>query len=440
MDNLEEDEKNASFIRERIVKKRLNKKEWLLHWAARILGAVLLAVIFGAVSGAVFAKVSSISEREAVPIEKETLSIPRDIETTTEETTQAVIETEPESTEPETTHEQFENAVQSVIDEANLNLGIDDFSKLYTELSAKFNAANKSVVTILSKEEHKDWFDNSIENGVLCSGIIWNITDAEILIATIYDFTDRPADIEIGFSDGSYADGYIKGFDKELKLTVIAVPKELVTIRTNSLISAVNLGNSYTASQGEAVFIVGNPSGSIGSLLYGNISYGIDNMLVADMSQRGFALTNTTYSGGNGFIIDFSGNMIGLYGKEFSGEYTRAYGISDLKGVLEKLSNGSSIAYLGIKGYTVTDTLAERYGLVKGVLIEDTVVDEAAYMAGIKSGDIISSIDGANVTSLHSLQNTLETYNPGDVINVSVMRNGADEYTELAFEIVLGSR
>ncbi len=436
-----EDESRESFIRERVVGNKRSKKEVFLRLLFKFLAAVVLAAVFGAVAGAVFVKVSNTLSKDAgKDYEQGTLSIPRDEDTTTVASTEGQTEQKQEITTEEDAYMSFEEMIQNAINGKEVELDAEDYSDMYSAVSAEISKVNKAVVAISSKEERVDWFDNSIENDAVCAGIIWNITDTEILIGAVCDFSESTPSLEIEFCDGSYADAYVKGYDSATKLAVIAVSADNISDDTSEDIAAVKLGNSYVISAMEPIAIVGNPAGYIGSVLYGQISYKVDNMFIADMSQKGLLTDIYTHEGGNGFIVNYSGELLGIYGADCSGEFTKAYGISDLKGVLEKLSNGDSIGYLGVVGRAVTSDIAERYGLVQGVYVTETVTEEAAYSAGIKSGDIITAVDEEKIFTLYSLQNALEQKNAGDVVTIKVMRDGAEGYTEIIFDIELGAR
>ena len=432
----EDDEKKESFIRERVVGKRRSRRELLVRFMTMFGCFVVLAAVFGAAAGAVFAKVSGAMVKSGGDdTEGGTLSIPRD-----EELSAVSTEAETEYAEEGTTEESSQESIEDIINNFELDFNLDNYSQVYEELSAVVLKANKAVVTVLSEDEKTDWFDNYVENGVVCSGIIWSITDKEILIAAMCDFSGGIPAVKIVFADDSYADAYIKGYDSFTGLTVFGVDIGNVSARTKTFIESVELGNSYAVAQGEPVVLVGNPAGYIGSSLYRNISCVVDNMMVADMALKGMVIDAFTYGEGNGFVLNYSGELIGIYGKKFAGEFTRAYGVSDLKGIMENLSNGRPSACLGITGRTVSDKVSEQYGLVKGVFVSETIADRPAYMSGIKNGDIIVAVDGESVTTLRALQFIIEAHKSGDIIKVSVMRNGAQEYTELVFDIELGAR
>lgn len=429
----EDNKKGSPFIRERLVENKRSKGRKFLNFGLKALAAVLLAVIFGAVAGTVFVKIYKATGADN-DSDRESVSIPRDEESLEEDSSDDIgTETKDADLTEADTEVLGTEAFESW---SGLNL----YMNIYDNLSEEAAKINRSVVTILSTEEKTDWFDNDVESGNACPGIIWSMDNEEILVMSVCDFKDTESTHKVEFCDGTYADAYVKGMDSVTGLLVLSVSQEDISLRTNSLISSVSLGNSYVLAEGEPVLLVGNPSGYIGSVVYGTVTYIIDNMLVPDMSQYGIVTSASTYKGSNGFVVNSSGELLGAYSSDYSGDFTKAYSISDLKGILEKLTNGVDIAYLGVYGRTVTDKLATQYNLVKGVYVADTVADEAAYMAGIRSGDIIVAIDGEKINTLRSLQNDLEKHAVGDNVNITVMRIGSEEYSELNFNVTLGSR
>jgi S1-C subfamily serine protease len=84
------------------------------------------------------------------------------------------------------------------------------------------------------------------------------------------------------------------------------------------------------------------------------------------------------------------------------------------------------IAFMGIQPVTMTPALAQRFGLPKtaGALVVDVVAGSPADMAGIKSGDIITGINGTAVASAEDLLQALRGFKPGDTVKVSIDRNG----------------
>ena len=114
-------------------------------------------------------------------------------------------------------------------------------------------------------------------------------------------------------------------------------------------------------------------------------------------------------------------------------------GISDYKGILEKLSNGQGAPYLGIVGQTVTETMALS-GQPSGVYVVNAVAESPAYAAGIQNGDIITAVNGKTVTSMRDFQNAVEQLACGQEVVVLAARSGREHFTELEFSVTVGTR
>ena len=119
---------------------------------------------------------------------------------------------------------------------------------------------------------------------------------------------------------------------------------------------------------------------------------------------------------------------------------TTAYAISDLKSEIQMLLDEQAVPYLGIKGVTVTESLAESQGIVQGVYVQEVQVDSPAMEAGIQSGDIITVLDGAEVKTLAGYHSELLKRKPGQKIKVKGQRQGAGEYVDIDFSVTVGSR
>jgi S1-C subfamily serine protease len=84
---------------------------------------------------------------------------------------------------------------------------------------------------------------------------------------------------------------------------------------------------------------------------------------------------------------------------------------------------------------------------VKGILIVDVVPGSAAARAGIRPtrregsgrvrlGDVITAVDGKKIESPNELFILLENYKVGDVVNISLMRDGKNFQTKVTLEAV----
>ena len=115
------------------------------------------------------------------------------------------------------------------------------------------------------------------------------------------------------------------------------------------------------------------------------------------------------------------------------------FGISDYKGILEKLSNGQGVPCVGIVGQEVTEVQMDG-GMPAGIYVMNAVTEKPAYNAGIQNGDILTQIDKTPITSMKEYQAAVEKMTCGQTVHITVQRNGRDSYTQLEFDVTVGSR
>ena len=107
---------------------------------------------------------------------------------------------------------------------------------------------------------------------------------------------------------------------------------------------------------------------------------------------------------------------------------------------MTKLANEGALPYLGIQGTNITGEMAEEFSMPAGIYVEQTLIGGPAYNSGIQNGDILASLDGVILSSMRDLQNQLRSYEPGDVVEIAVLRQGREEYVEQSYQVTLGSR
>ncbi len=143
------------------------------------------------------------------------------------------------------------------------------------------------------------------------------------------------------------------------------------------------------------------------------------------------------------FFVNTSGELVGWAlepdQEDEGGHMSRIMGISDYKGILEKLTNGLGAPCIGVEGQEVSDLMAER-GLPRGIYVLNSVTDRPAYDSGIQNGDIITRVDNREVITMKDFQNTVDNLECGQLIHVTVQRNGPDHYAQLEFQLTVGAR
>ena len=116
-----------------------------------------------------------------------------------------------------------------------------------------------------------------------------------------------------------------------------------------------------------------------------------------------------------------------------------AYGISDIKNSIERMSNGQDRAYLGIYGVDVTPEANESLSIPIGVYVTKVEVGSPAMDVGIQTGDVITMVGTSEVKSFSDYENVMNKSQPGDDAVVTVLRASRGGYVEMTFEVKLAT-
>lgn len=426
-------EESRRFINEKIVKQPLSRRE-LLRRGAYLAAA---AVIFGGVAAVTFAVSKPVAERYLVKeTQRETMpvTIPKD---DPEPTTQPTVAATSTTQETKPMEEMVREALK------NYSFTIEDVNALYDGVRMVVQKADKSIVTVHSVKNQTDWFDNPVESSGLFAGAVIASANGEFLILTPEAAVESADSIRVVFSDGTEVDGTIKQMDTRSGMAVVSILQSALGKTLLDSIQPIELGNSYSVRQGDMVIAIGAPAGVVHSTNYGFVTYVAKNVQITD------GLTRVIYADMKGspamgtFLINTSGQIVGwvtdLYKNENNSDMTAALAISDFKSILERLSNGQTFPYLGIKGQEVTAVMNEA-GIPLGIYVSEVNADSPVYNSGIQNGDIIVRIGEETIVTMKDLETVLETLNTGDTVNVKVLRSGREGYTEIEYQVTIGAR
>ena len=120
--------------------------------------------------------------------------------------------------------------------------------------------------------------------------------------------------------------------------------------------------------------------------------------------------------------------------------------ISDAVPIIQSIIDGTQqtatagSAYMGIQGRDLSAYDASSFNMPQGVYLLAVVDGGPAAQAGLQSGDIITALDGSQISSMNEIKAALAKKNPGDTMTVTISRS--DErgtYSEQEVTITLGS-
>lgn len=321
-----------------------------------------------------------------------------------------------------------------------VSMELKDYEKMYQQLMQIGNQVSKSLVDISAVKTDTDWFDEALTSHKSVAGLIIGDNGMELLILTEHEKV-KDGDLKVRFYDHTEAAGTLKKYDSNTGLAVISVNLSDVDSSTRDVISYAELGSSKSLRSGQPVIVVGNPTGSNGSLLFGNLTSVTQTAELYDSSYNILTTDILKSSNGSGVVADWSGKIVGLLQEktEVEGQDNtiQAYGISDVKDLIEHLSNNQDIVYMGIVGADVTTSISEQENIPIGVYVSEVSLDSPAITAGIQPGDIITEINGQAIVNLKDIVATLLKCSSGQTVDVRYKRADASGYQDLQASVTL---
>lgn len=323
----------------------------------------------------------------------------------------------------------------------NKEFTIDDYQKIQTQLYAIGNLANKSIVTITSVVSDTDWFNNSYEREGQGSGTIIGDEDGKLLILTERRIIKDASKISVTFIDDTVAPAELIKYDGNTGLAVLEVEKTKMESSTLSVIGVMSMGNSNSVHKGSIVIALGSPLGTNYSILTGSITSTSNEISTEDCNYSVYTTDIVANKNGSGILINTDGEMIGVVMQNYSAASTgalTAVDANELKEIIALLSDSKDVPYLGVHISTVTEKIANTYGIPKGVYIKEVEMDSPAMNAGLQSGDVILKIDDQNITTADSYTEAVLGLTLKETYSVVFMREGSNGYKELTCDIEAG--
>lgn len=312
-----------------------------------------------------------------------------------------------------------------------------------------------SIVTITSiSTESYTWFGEPYQNEGSGSGIIIGKDDNELLIATNNHVVSGTDTISVTFIDGEVVDAVIKGTDASADLAVITVDISGIKKETLDVIEVAKIGNSDEVKVGQMAVAIGNALGYGQSVTVGCVSAKDRELDVYDgyRSKKMVLLqTDAAINPGNsgGALLNIKGEVIGINTIKFADYKVEGMGfaipISRAIPIIDDLKNREILSedeqgYLGVYLADVTEGDSKQYNIPMGVFINEVVEGSAAQKAGLKQGDIVTAVNGKEITSSTQLSEFITSLRVGAEVEVTFMRGTSSGYKERTLTVVLGSK
>jgi Do/DeqQ family serine protease len=209
--------------------------------------------------------------------------------------------------------------------------------------------------------------------------------------------------------------------------------------------AAIDLGDSDALQVGDVVLAIGNPFGVGQTVTHGIVS-AVARTQIGITDYQFFIQTDAAINPGNsgGALVDISGRLVGINTAIFSrsgGSQGIGFAIpvNMVRGVIASAQGGANVVrrpWLGAKLQAVTPEIADGLGLKRpaGALVASITAKSPAARAGLKTGDLIVSIDGQPVDDPNAFDYRFATKALGGQAQLGVMRGGRETKVAVALQ------
>ena len=256
----------------------------------------------------------------------------------------------------------------------------------------------------------------------LGSGVI---VRADGLILTNNHVVEGGTDIVVALSDKREFKAKVLLADPRTDLAVLKIDTK------GERLPVVPFADSDEVQVGDLVLAIGDPFG-VGQTVTMGIVSALARTQVRASDYQFFIQTDAAINPGNsgGALVTTDGKLAGIN----TAIYSRSGGNIGIgfaipanlaRRVVEGVEGGRGVkllAWIGASGQPVTSDIAASLGLPRpgGVLIKDVYPGGPLANAGVKSGDVVQSVDGAQVDDMQSLNYRIATHQPGDSVKMHV--------------------
>jgi Do/DeqQ family serine protease len=257
------------------------------------------------------------------------------------------------------------------------------------------------------------------------SGVIFDAKNGYIV--TNAHVIDNATEITVTLQDGRDLAATVVGSDVPSDVAVLKVPSETLV--------QVALGDSTRLEVGDFVVAIGNPFGLQHTVTSGIVSgLGRSGINPGADGYEDFIQTDASINPGNsgGALVNLKGELVGINSAILSRSGGNigigfAIPVNMARSIMDQLLKYGSVkrGLLGVSIYSLTPDTAKSLDIpnTQGVLVSQVTEGSAAEKAGIKPGDVITSINNQTIKSNSELRNAIGLSRVGDKLDVALIRD-----------------
>ena len=316
------------------------------------------------------------------------------------------------------------NVLVGVRENSVIEISEIDTGKIMTP--AEVYAANvNSTVGITTSVTTNFW---GYQTTAAASGSGFILSDDGYILTNHHVIEDSDS-ISVRLYNGESYEAALIGYDESFDIAVLKVEAEGL--------APVILGDSDNMNVGDSVVAIGNPLGELTfSLTAGAVSALNREVTMSNGITMNLIQTDCAINSGNsgGALFNLYGEVVGITNAKYSSSSSNeasidnigfAIPVNDVRGIVESIIEKGYISkpYIGV---SVTDVSAETqsYGLPQGAAIKSVAEDSPAAQAGLQVNDIITKVNGTDITGKSDLVQIVGEAAVGDTLALSVYRQG----------------
>jgi serine protease Do len=408
-------EKERPFVKEQIVPSKRKRRQEFLKSLGRMF---LYGAVFGIAAGLFF-----VVTKEFFQNGKET------------ENGQNTTEITAEADSLEDTKTQLTEKTEKKTDSSENEKKSSD-----TSYQKKIKEVNQSIILISSQS--KIMGGKVIYEG--STGIGLAVAENNTTIFFLARYSSLPSDttnLQVTFFEGAACSATLQGKDEDADIAVIAVKIENLPESVKENIEIIKMASSRQMQTGNMVLFLGRANGTI---------YSADTGIISGTAQKAYIMdgcidvypTNIIKSeNASGFLVNLDGKLLGLTNSvsdENSDENVVTFsGILSLEKMITKIIEKDILLYCGIKAQDIPQQRRADMGITNGIYVVETEPNSPADHAGIRTGDIIQSIKGTEITSVSDFYTEISDCSSQSQIRIQVVRVVNGEKQEKNFFVRL---
>ena len=245
--------------------------------------------------------------------------------------------------------------------------------------------------------------------------------------------------ITVYMSDGTSFPAEVIGLDEQTDLAVLKIDPAGTTL------TPAEFGDSNSLLVGEEVYAIGSPGGlELANTITGGHISALNRDITIDDRVMSLIQTDAAINPGNsgGALINKYGQVIGITSAKLGISYYEGLGFAipmdTVKPIVDELIQNGYIAgrpQIGISGQNVSEQQSAAYGIPQGVRVINVDSRSNAAAAGVQANDIITGINGTEVTDMDGVNAVKDKLSAGDKITLTLYRMSTGKTFTVSFAL-----